>query len=135
MATDTVRQLKRMLFKLDNTQEIDELQLYLDGEKYLQDYDTIQSLQIKSSQTIIDMATIQFRLTNGTSVEISVASDTTFQQVKDAALEKPGVEAVSDDLYIGGLEGTKLDLTKTMHDYKINHDTKVEEYMKIYVLE
>lgn len=81
------------------------------------------------------MATLNLILANGTSVKISVASDTTFQQVREAALKKPGVEAVSDDLYIGGLEGTKLDLTKTIFDYKIKSDTTVEEYLKIYVLE
>lgn len=58
MATDTIRQLKIRLYKLDKTQDIEELKLFLDGEKYLQDYDTIDSLKFKSTQTIIDMATI-----------------------------------------------------------------------------
>ena len=65
------------------------------------------------------MATVELVLTDGTQIEVTVASDTTFQQVKDAALKKPGVKSVSDDLYIGGLEGTKVDLTKTILDYKI----------------
>ena len=135
MATDTIRQLKRQIYELDQTQEIEELKLFLDGEKYLEDYNTIDSIKFKPSQTIVDMATINLILTNGTSVQIPVASDTTFQQLKEAALKKPGIEVVSDDLYIGGLQGTKLDLTKTMIDYEIKSDTTVEEYLKIYVLE
>lgn len=113
---------------------INDLNLFLDGTRYLEDYETIKSLNIKSTDYIVEMAKLQFILTNGTKLEIVVAADTTWKEAKEMVMKK-GVDFVSDDLYIDDINGTKLDMTKKMIDYSISLDTTVQEYTKISVIE